>query len=109
MTFKNQENAWQPDEVAALCQHYPGGGVDAVMRAGVKRTEKSIMSKAANLGVKLSPEARKRFAIAGRAKRLPVVVEKPTLPDEYIQAADIFQVGYRYFKQFGWGGQHVTA
>lgn len=112
MKFKKPENAWQPEEVALLCKHYPVGGVNAVIAVGVRRSAKSIRTKATGLGIKLSKETRRKLSSAGGVaskKKAMGVVEQKELPNEYAQAADIFQVGYRYFKQFGWGGQHVAA
>lgn len=104
------KNMWTDEELALLASYYPVGGAQLVAARGVKRPLAAIREKANTSGLFLGKEAKKR-ARAKATDRLVhrTVSEHWKVPDEYIQAADIFQVGYRYFKQFGWGGQHVAA
>lgn len=44
--------AWSPEELAALAEHYPAGGVPAVRRAGVTRSSFAIQARARKLGVR---------------------------------------------------------
>lgn len=117
MRMRGSPLAWKPGELAILMDVYPKGGASKVIAAGVKRSTKSVKRKAAELGLRLSAEVRRKISLDAAAQAVsrpgsPIVsarLEPFALPDEYIQAADIFQVGYRYFKQYGWEGSHVAA
>lgn len=117
MKMRGSPFAWKQEELAILQEHYENAGADAVIAAGVKRSRKAIKRKAYDMGLNLTTEARRRLSLAvvekvnsrHSAPNVAASRQPFAAPDEYIQAADIFQVGYRYFKQYGWGGQHVAA
>lgn len=89
-------NPYQEWELEAIRCFYPGGGPQAVIDAGVKRSVFSLRTKANAMGVKLTDSAMSeiRRQIAIKTQNLHMPEEKP-VPPEYLAASDIFQVGAR--------------
>lgn len=101
-------SAWSPEEDAMLRRVYPTEGPEGVFKRTEGRSMTAIKSRAKFLNVKLTREAlgarRTQHLVAMRKAGLLTVaakVEAEPLPEEYIQAADIFQVGYRVANLMG--------
>lgn len=67
--------AWTPDEDELLHAHYPGGGVAAVIAAGVDRTPAAVRGRARVLGVTMI-----RRNTASRYRRLNDPSQRDTEP-----------------------------
>lgn len=106
--MKYNTGPWNEAEVKALKKHYPKG-MERSKKAIPTRTAAAIKNKAMALGLVLCPKiaAKERSArakLGNATKEANKQAEAGrVVPDEYIQASDIFQVGFRYFKQLGWG------
>lgn len=105
---KTKGTAWTPEEDAILRKLYPTQGHDGVMKHITGRSATAIKSRAKHLSVKLTRKAlaarRVKHIAEIRAAGLLNQVKKAEpvqIPDEYIQAADIFQVGYRVARDMG--------
>lgn len=101
-------NPYEDWELDLIRYSYPVGGAKLVIEQGCRRTEEAIKSKASSMGVKLNPdfayEIRRQRAL--ESNNIRFAHEQPniknwTVPDEYLQASDIFQVGYRYARNTG--------
>jgi hypothetical protein len=96
-------NAWSPDELAILREHYPRLGPKRTSDLLPKRTARATQQRAHDLGIEMLKQARSEIA-AIRAKQQNNLwrgTPPPELPDEYIKAVDIFQVGYRVASALG--------
>ena len=108
---KSNGAAWSAEDDALLKRVYPTEGPDGVLKHLEGRSEIAVKSRAKYLNVRLTREAlgarrTKHLAELRQAGLLVVKPKKPeadaeTLPPEYIQAADIFQVGYRVAEKLG--------
>lgn len=100
---------WTPEEISLMVKLYPTVGPDGMTM--LKRTRAAIIERAHQLGIKCPQiqysqhlrEVREQERIK-RAERMKL--ERPpklheVVPDEYIAATDIFQVGYRVAKGMG--------
>lgn len=99
---------WTQEEDDLLRRIYPIEGPEGVLKRTEGRSLTAIRSRAKYLCVKLSREA----LAARRTEHLNALREAGMLcpshkdeaapiPAEYIQAADIFQVGYRIARDMG--------
>lgn len=105
---KSKGAAWTAEDDAMLRRVYPTEGPDGVMKLTEGRTLTAIKSRAKYLNVKLTREAlgarRTQHLVAMRQSGALVPVKKTEtepIPQEYIQAADIFQVGFRIARDMG--------
>ena len=96
---------WTPEEDELFRTLYPACGVDSCLPSFPGRTRESLMSRAKHLHLVVTKETRARLIAESRAERKPSPTRKPEteqqVPAEYIQAADIFQVGYRVAQDLG--------
>jgi len=96
-------NAWEPHELEIMRELYPKLGAQEVSNYLPKRSPRSCEQKAFDLGLHVLDDV-KRKRLSDRAKaqnNLHRGYPVESLPDEYIQAADIFQVGYRVANVMG--------
>lgn len=100
--------AWTAEDDEILRRLYPTEGPDGVAKFVFGRSMTAIKSRAKYLNVTLTREAlgkrRAQHLIAMRESGVvspPKKAEPEPLPDEYIQASDIFQVGYRIARGMG--------
>lgn len=93
---------WEPHEIEILRNVYPTGGAYGVKELLPERGLSAITEKCHQLGITKDPEltARLRSEAAKAAAALKKKQEDP-VPGEYLQAADIFQVGYRIAEKLG--------
>ena len=103
-------SAWSAEDDDILRRVYPTEGPDGVQKRIEGRSLTAIKSRAKYLSVKLTREALgvrrvkhlKAMRESGQlVQPKKVVVEVEQIPREYIQAADIFQVGYRVASLMG--------
>lgn len=104
----NKGSAWSAEDDEMLRRIYPTEGPDGVFKRLEGRSLTAIKSRAKYLSVKLTREAlgarRTQHLVALRNKgqlAQPKKVDVEPLPQEYIQAVDIFQVGYRVAEKLG--------
>ena len=100
------KNEWTPEEIKTLREVYPAG-VQQAMKAIPTRSRDAIIGKANLLHIFVMD---KRYSLGSRKgksgrdsqsqrKAAEEIMWKPQ--PEYIQAADIFQVGYRVANVMG--------
>lgn len=96
-------NAWTPSEIEILKSVYPSGGPEAVHEILPNRAIGAIREKCHQLGIRINPEetARRVAETQRRLMNMRKSVEADVTPPEYLQASDIFQVGYRVAKDMG--------
>lgn len=94
---------WEPHEVEILRTVYPTGGPEAVKEKLPHRNVSAISEKCHQLGIYISEEttARRRAEAAARTMNMKKAAEGDVTPPEYLQASDIFQVGYRIAQKLG--------
>jgi hypothetical protein len=94
---------WEPHEIEVLRQVYPMGGPEAVKEKLPHRNLSAISEKCHTLGIYISEEvsAQRRAEAARRTMNMKKAADGDVTPPEYLQAADIFQVGYRIAKDMG--------
>lgn len=104
---KTQGTKWTPEEDAILRRVYPVEGVEGAMRLIPQRTRIAIFSRVKSLSIKLDPKTlgvrrTRHLRDMHQEGRLTAPGQGgPELPPEYIQAADIFQVGFRVARDLG--------
>lgn len=93
---------WEPHEIEILRKVYPTGGSHGVKELLPGRGLSAISEKCHQLGITKCPQltARLRSEASKAAAALKHKQENP-VPGEYLQAADIFQVGYRIAEKLG--------
>lgn len=94
---------WEPHEIEILRKFYPNGGPEAVKEKLPHRALTAISEKCHQLGIRISAEeTRRRMAAAAlRNMNIKKAQEGDITPAEYLQASDIFQVGYRIAQKLG--------
>ena len=94
---------WEPHEVEILRTVYPSGGPEAVQEKLPKRALTAITEKSHQLGIYMNADLiTKRRAVAQRKlMNMKKSQEGDITPPEYLQASDIFQVGYRVAEKLG--------
>jgi hypothetical protein len=94
---------WEPHEIEILRQVYPTGGPEAVKEKLPHRNLSAIAEKCHQLAIYINEEttARRRAEAAARTMNMKKAQEGDITPPEYLQAADIFQVGYRIARDMG--------
>ena len=98
----NQHSAWTKEEVEILRRLYPEGGVEACMEVIKNHPPSGIINKANRMKITLSKEKKSERVRKGLKGLTSTRPEPPApLPDEYIQASDIFQVGFRVARGAG--------
>lgn len=99
---------WSDKEVSILKEQYPVIGIKGVAELLPGRSENSVRTKAQELRVQTSREARAHLAIEAakraneeiRQRKLLEELKAASFP-EYEQACSIFQVGFRVARDIG--------
>ena len=94
---------WEPHEIEVLRAVYPTAGAEGVKEKLPHRNLSAISEKCHQLGICISPEltAKRRAAAAAKGMKTKILQEGDITPPEYLQASDIFQVGYRVATKLG--------
>lgn len=98
--------SWTQDEEDILLKYYPTKGADATAKLLPGRTALAVNARAKRLHIAIDPE-RKSAVWSKHARYLHdsgligSKAQPEALPPEYIQASDIFQVGFRVARDMG--------
>jgi hypothetical protein len=95
--------AWSPEELEIMRTHYPRLGSVLTAELLPKRSHRAIQTKASEMLLSVDKDTVSEIA-SNRAKQQNNLLRgtpPPELPDEYIAAVDIFQVGYRVASVLG--------
>ena len=103
-----KRNAWSDREVQILKESYPVVGIKGSMKLLEGRSFNSIRTKAQEIGVQTSKDARRYLAREASIRAQKQIKERKLLEaqkavsfPEYEQASDIFQVGFRIARKLG--------
>jgi hypothetical protein len=103
-----KRNAWSDREVQILKEAYPVVGIKGAMKLLEGRSFDAIRTKAQELGVQTSKDARRYLAREASIRANKQIKERKLLEaqkavsfPEYDQASDIFQVGFRIACKLG--------
>lgn len=108
---------WKEAELQIIREFYPSLGPRGCAPLLQGRAPKTICDKARKMRVRMNADAMSQVRIAqANSASKPGEYKKPAppaflreMPEEYLQAADIFQVGYRVARNLGVIGDFVGS